>query len=173
MSLLESFMSFSDIYGYSPFKLPVLIICLFFSFFLFHFPSIFLLFLIYPYLDYIIFPYIFPSCLWSGGFGHGAELPSTMSKSTISISGQAAINSLGERLIELQNNPFYSENIINNSIGSRNQKNNDSNSAYKSKYVSQLNGSTSFKRDDIFAVFLLKIQGLCSYLNELKIIVSL
>ena len=35
-------------------------------------------------------------------------------------------------------NPLDIENIINNSIGSRNQMNNDSNSAFKSKYVSQL-----------------------------------
>ena len=68
-----------------------------------------------------------------------------MSKSTISVSGQVGINSLGERLLELQNNPFDIENIINNSIGSRNQKNNDSNSTFKSKYVSQLNGSVSSK----------------------------
>ena len=79
---------------------------------------------------------------------------------------------MGDRLLDLQNNPLDIENIINNSIGSRNQMNNDSNSAFKSKYVSQLNGSASSKRDDIFSVFHLKIQGLCSSLNELKRIVS-
>ena len=61
-----------------------------------------------------------------------------MSKSTISVSGQAGINSLGERLLELQNNPLNIENIINNSIRSRNQKNNNSNSAFKSKHVSTI-----------------------------------
>ena len=50
--------------------------------------------------------------------------------------------------------------------------NNDSNSAFKSKYVSQLNGSASSKRDDIFSVFHLNIQGLCSSFDELKRIVS-
>ena len=95
-----------------------------------------------------------------------------MSKSTISVSGQAGINSLGDRLLDLQNNPLDIENIINNSIGSRNQMNNDSNLAFKSKYVSQLNGSASSKRDDIFSVFHLNIQGLCSSFDELKRIVS-
>ena len=93
------------------------------------------------------FPDIFSLCLWSGGFGHGAELKSTMSLSTI-------------------------ENIINNSIGSRNRKNNDCNSAYISRYVSQLNGSASSKRDDIFSEFHLNIQGLCSSFDELKRIIS-
>ena len=104
--------------------------------------------------------------LWSGGLGRGAELPSTMS------SGQAGINSLGDRLLDLQNNPLDIENIINNSIENRNQMNNDSNSVFKSKYVSQLNGSASSKRDDIFSVFHLNIQGLCSSFDELKRIVS-
>ena len=95
----------------------------------------------YPYLDYIIF---YPSFLiffflylWSGGIGRGAELPSTMN------SGQAGINSFGDRLLDLQNNPLDIENIINNSIGNRNQMNKDSNSVFKSKYISQLNGFAS------------------------------
>ena len=50
--------------------------------------------------------------------------------------------------------------------------NNDSNSAFKSEYVSQLNGSASSKRDDIFSVFHLNIQGLCSSFDELKRVVS-
>ena len=95
-----------------------------------------------------------------------------MSKSTIFVGGLVGINSLGERLLELQNNPFDVENIINNLIRSRNQKYNDSNSAYKSKYVSQLNGSASSKRDDIFSVFHLNIQGLCSSFDKLKEVVG-
>jgi len=79
---------------------------------------------------------------------------------------------LGDRLLDLQNNPLGIENIINNSIGSRNQMNNDSNSAFKSEYVLQLNGSASSKRDDIFSVFHLNIQGLCSSFDELKRIIS-
>ena len=95
-----------------------------------------------------------------------------MSKLTISIGDQVGINSLGERLIELQNNPLDIENIINNSIGSRNLKNIDSNSAYKSKYISHLNGSASSKRDYVFSVLHLNIQGLCLSFDELKRIVS-
>ena len=95
-----------------------------------------------------------------------------MSKSMISIGDQGGINSLGERLIELQNNPLDIENIINNSIGSRNLKNIDSNSANKSKYVSHLNGSASSTRDGIFSVLHLNIQGLCSSFDELALIVS-
>ena len=106
------------------------------------------------------------------GFGHGAELPSTTSKSTTSICDQVGINSFGERLIELQNYPLDIKNIINNSIGSRNLKNIDSNSANKSKYVSHLNGSASSKRDGIFSVLRLNIQELCSSFDELKLIVS-
>ena len=50
--------------------------------------------------------------------------------------------------------------------------NNDSNLAFKSKYVSQLNGSASSIRDDIFSVFYLNFQGLWSSFDELKRIVS-
>ena len=82
------------------------------------------------------------------------------------------VKEMGDRLLDLQNNPLDIENIINNSIGSRNQMNNDYNSAFKSKYVSHLNGSASSKRDDIFSVFHFNIQGLCSSFGELKRIVS-
>ena len=48
----------------------------------------------------------------------------------------------------------------------------DSNSAIKIKHVSQLNGSASSKRDDIFSVFRLNIQRLYLSFDELKRIVS-
>ena len=95
-----------------------------------------------------------------------------MSKSIISVSGQVGINSLGECLLELQNNFFDTENIINSTIESRNQKNNDSDLAFKSKYVSQLSGSASSKRDDVFSVFHFNIQGLGLSFDKLKRIVS-
>ena len=91
---------------------------------------------------------------------------------TISFGDQVGINSLGERLDELKTNPLDFESIINNSIGSRNQKNNDSNSANKSNYVLQLNGFASSKRDDIFSVLHINIQGLYSSFLELRRIVT-
>ena len=65
--------------------------------------------------------------LWSGGFGRVEYLPSTVNKLKISFGDQVGINFLRERLVELQNNFFYVEGTIKNSIGSRNQKNNDYN----------------------------------------------
>ena len=96
----------------------------------------------------------------------------TVSKVTTSFGDQGGINSLEERFVELKNNPLYIESIFNNSVGSRNKKNNDPNSANKSKYVLQLNNSASSKRDGILHVLHLNIQGLCSSFDELKRIVS-
>jgi hypothetical protein len=79
---------------------------------------------------------------------------------------------LGERFLELQNNSLDIESVINNFVGSRNQKNNDPSLANKSKYVLQLNGSASSKRNGIFSVLRLNILGLCSSFDELKQIVS-
>ena len=89
-----------------------------------------------------------------------------------SFSDQGDVNSLGERFVELQNNPLDIESIINNSVGSRNRNYNDPKSVIESKYVSQLSGSASSKQDGIFSVLHLNIQGLCSSFDELKRIVS-
>ena len=91
--------------------------CFFLFIFIFILLSLFIHTLII--LSFTLLSLYFFLYLWSGGLGRGAELPSTMSKSTISVSGQAGINSLGDRLLDLQNNPLEIENIINNSIGSR------------------------------------------------------
>ena len=81
----------------------ILLLCLFlgFSLFLFSSLSLFFLFILtlillslfihtviifFFYSSFLIF---FSLYLRSGGLGRGAELPSTMSKSTISVSGQA------------------------------------------------------------------------------------
>ena len=89
-----------------------------------------------------------------------------------SFGDQGDVNSLGERFVELQNNPLDIESIINNSVGSRNRNYNDPKSVIESKYVSQLSGSASSKQDGIFSVLHLNIQGLCSSFDELKRIVS-
>ena len=77
---------------------------------------------------------------------------------TTSFSDQSGIKSLGNILLSYK--IIDTESIITNSVGSRNQKNDNPNLAIKSKYALQLNDSVSSKWDGIFSVLHPNIQGL-------------
>ena len=84
-------------------------------------------------------------------------------------SSSGDISSLGERLLQFENNPIDFLSLINNSVGQSNKSPANPHFSVSSKYVSDLDRVS--KRDGSFSVLQLNVQGLCSSFDELKKIV--